>query len=198
MSENTKLDSALEQGEIVRWSGAPQPYSLFDESRKSSTIITLCWALAWGVALVGGYYASSVSNGAEVKTGIMAFCVFIPLFVIWMPVSDRNKIKKLSYAVTDKRVIVLSEGESNPISMPLTDIDAMRIEDADNGNCHIRLGSSVFKASARKLPGLAYRGDFYAHDGERAYKGLVIFNIPEEDAETVLDLLKPTIPIAEK
>ena len=53
MNDNVKLVNTLEKGEIIRWSGAPQPYSLFDDSRKTPTIISLCWALGTGIILAG-------------------------------------------------------------------------------------------------------------------------------------------------
>ena len=195
MSENTKLNNILEQGEVIRWSGVPQPYGLFDESRKKATLTTLCWALVWGVFLVGGYYALSVSKEAEIKTGVMIFCSIVPLFIVWRPISDRNKVKKLSYVVTNKRAIAVSQEDSKPISMPLTAIDAVHMDKGDNGNCHVRVGSSVLKASSGKLPDLAYRGDFTSQGGDKTYKGLVFFNVSAEDGKTIHSLLKPATPL---
>ena len=191
MSENTKLRNMLEQGEIIRWSGVPQPYSIFDESRKSSTIVTLVLALAVGIFLVAGYYWLCASRDIEIKSGLMIFFVFVPLFIIWMPVSDKNRVKKLTYAVTDKRVIILSGTHNKPITMPLSAVDDIRIEDADNGNRHVRIGSAVFKAPAKKLPGLACRGES-ADENRDTYNGLVFFNLSAEDGKTVYNLLKPT------
>ena len=188
MSDNTKLNEALDQGEVIVWSGTPQAYSLFGESYKKSTMITLGLALAWAVILVGGYYALTVSNNVEIQKGVMLFCIGVPIFIIGMAISDKNKIQKLAYAVTDKRAIVLSE---KPISMRLADIDDVRIEKADDGNCHVRVGSPTFKTSMRKLPVLAYRGEFGGQGSDSSCNGLVFFNVSAEDERKIRDLLKP-------
>ena len=82
MSTNTNLNDVLEQGETIQWSGTPQPYSLFGETHKKSTITSLCWALAWGIFLMGGYYALTVSQGTEIQKGVMFFCAVVPLFIL--------------------------------------------------------------------------------------------------------------------
>jgi len=188
MSDNSKLNTVLEEGETLLWSGVPQPYSLFDESHKKSTMITLGWALAWGILLVGGYYTLTATKDVEMRTGVMLFCMAVPLFIIGMAVTDKNKVQKLLYAVTDKRAIVLSD---KPIAMRIADIDAIRVDEADNGNCHIRVGSPACKASARKLPIMAFRGEFSGQDNNKVHSGMAFFNVSAEDEKTIRDLLKP-------
>ena len=190
---NEKLNKFIEEGEVVRWSGASQPYSLFDKAHKTSTIISLCWALVWGIILVGGYYALSVSHGQEIKKGVMLICAAIPLMLASSPLSDKNNVKKLLYAVTDKKAIIVAEEGNKACTMRIADIDGLRVDKTDNGNCHVRVGSPVFKASARKLPGLAFRGEFDAKDNEKIYTGLVFYNLSAEDGEMIRNLLKPPV-----
>ncbi|SBW04102.1 hypothetical protein KL86DPRO_20258 [uncultured delta proteobacterium] len=123
----------------------------------------------------------------------MVFCVAVPLFVLWMPVSDKNKVKKLSYAVTDKRAIVLSD---KPISVRIADIDAIRTDNADDGNCHIRVGSPAFKAPSKKLPVLAWRGESCDQGDDKKYTGLAFFNVNAEDEKIIRNLLTPVSPLA--
>lgn len=186
MTSNEMLNTVLEDGETVQWSGAPQPYSLFDPSRKGSTYTTLCLAVAWGVLSVGGYYAS----GVEVKTGLVVFLLAVSGLIIWIPISDKSKVKKLLYAITDKKAIVASQENKDPIILPIADIDDVRVDTADNGNCHVRLGTPVFKVSSRKLPVLAYRGEYDDIDGNKKYKGVVLFNIKAEDGKLIKNLLR--------
>ena len=191
--QDESLDKFLEDGEIVQWSATPQPYRLFDETHKTSTIISLCWALAWGIILIGGYYYTCASQGHEIKTGVMVFCSAIPVMLAWSPAADRNNVKKLTYAITDKKAIVISSEAEKACTMNIADIDGLRVEKTDNGNCHVRVGSPVFKASARKLPGLAFRGEFDNIDSNKIYKGLVFYNVSAEDGNAIRDLLKPLI-----
>ncbi|MDR1534149.1 MAG: hypothetical protein LBU64_03515 [Planctomycetota bacterium] len=192
MNKNEKLNNVLEKGETIRWVGAPRPYGLFDESRRGSTIMTICWALAWAVVSIWGYHAMTASSGAEIKTGVVIFLAGVSLMIVLMPVMDKRKVQKLLYAITDKKVNIISEENDNPISIPLADIDDIRVDKGDKGNCHVRVGSAVFKASVKKLPGLAFRGEFVSRDdGKKTYKGLVFFNVSAEDGKTIGKLLKP-------
>ena len=197
MHDDEKLNKFLEKGETIRWSGAPQPYRLFDETHKTSTLISLCWALMWAIILLGGYYASVIKSGQEIKKGIMAFCAVIPIVVAWGPITDRNNIKKLTYAVTDRKVIVVSSEASSSFTMNIADIDRARIEKTNNGNCHVRVGSPVLKASAKKLLGLAYRGEIDSEGSNRTCKGLVFYNVSAEDGNAIRDLLKPIVEVAQ-
>ncbi|MDL2272617.1 hypothetical protein LJC23_06260 [Desulfovibrio sp. OttesenSCG-928-I05] len=192
MSDNTRLNSILEPGERIVWSGVPQAYSLFGASHKKSTMITLCWALGWAILLVGGYYALATAKNVEIKTGVMAFFIAVPVLVVGMAIADKGKVAKLLYAVTDKRAIILSEA---PISMTIADIDAIRIDPADDDNSHIRVGSTTFTTSAKKLPFLAYRGEKMP-DSDKTYRGMVFFNVNAKDAKTLRDLLQPATPAA--
>lgn len=196
MIDNEKFNSVLENGETIRWSGVARPYSLFDESRKKATILSVCYAVAWAVISIGGYYAAIASSGAEAKLGLVLFLLAISLLIIWMPVSDRSKIKKLLYAITDKRVIIGSSENTPPITMPIADIDAIRLDQGDNGNCHIRMGSSIFKAASRKLPGLAYSGKYVHENDDKKYTGLLFFNVSAEDGKKISTLLEPGISAA--
>ena len=193
MHINEKLDKCLEEGEVIQWSGAPQPYKLFDETHKTLTLISLSWALAWGIILIGGYCALSVSKGQEIKTGVMVICAAVPLMLAWGPIIDRNKVKKLLYAVTNKNAIIVSEEDDKSRTMYIGDIDGLRVDKTNNGNCHIRVGSSVFKASVRKLPSLAFLGEFDTIDNDKIYKGLVFYNVSAEDGKAICDLLKPPV-----
>lgn len=196
MIDNEKLNSALEKGETIKWTGVAQPYGLFDESRKSSTITSIVCALAWAVLSMGGYYALTRSNGADIKTGVMIVLLAISFIILWMPISDKSKIKKLTYAITDKRAIIVSKENNNPIAMNFADIDAIRTDKGDNGNSSVRVGSAVFKAAPRKLPGLAYHGEFVSQNDNKTYTGLVFFNVSAEDGRTISNLLEPAISAA--
>ena len=189
MLDNDKLNKFLEEGELIRWRGLPMPYGLFDATHKTTTIISLCWALLWGVFLIGGYYTLSTSRGQEIQTGVMIFCAAIPILIAWGRVSDKNKVEKLLYAVTNKRVIVIPKEGDKACAMHLAGIDDLRSEETANGNCHIRIGSATFKTSARKLQSLAYHGNFETKDDTKIYTGLVFYNVSPEDGKAICKLL---------
>jgi hypothetical protein len=195
MSIDSDLEKWLDEGEAVQWSGSPQPYGLLDEGHKTATLISWFWAAAWGIFLVGGYYALCISRNLEIKTSAMVICAIVPLFIFWSPTGDKNRIKKLRYAITNKRILVVaagSTGSDKPCTLPLTAIGTVRVEKAGKETCNLRLGPSTFRASARKLPALAIRGNFDTNaNNERIYNGLVFYNIINGDGEAAGDLLKP-------
>ncbi|MDR1379151.1 MAG: hypothetical protein LBJ36_08885 [Synergistaceae bacterium] len=222
MPDNDNLKKLLEEGEEIRWSGSPQPYGLFDETHKILTLLSLFWAVTWGVILIGGYYAFAVSRALEIKTSVMIFCAAVPLLLAWSPWRDKNSIKKLQYAITDKKVVVFSSEGIKECVLPITNIDAMRIErieriqqtqriekneknekngknekneKASNGTCHIRFGSSTFKASAKKLLTLATRGEYEIASDTKNYTGLVFYNVSASDGDEICDFLKPYVTI---
>ncbi len=190
MAINEKLNSILEDGEHILWSGVPQPYSLFDPSRKSGTMLSLCLAAGWAILSIGGYYALTLSQGGQLSIGVILFLLCFSLMILWMPISDKTRVKKLSYAVTDKKIIVVSTENTDPVVMRIKDIDGVRIDQADNGNCHVRAGKAAFKASPRKLPVIAHRGEYTDENGVKVYKGIVFFNVTAEDGKTISNLLK--------
>jgi hypothetical protein len=195
-NERFENEGKLEEGDAIRWSGSPQPYEFFDEAHKTSTLVTLCWAVSWGILLVGGYYYFCVSRNLEIKTVVMIVCAAVPLLIAWSPVGDRNNVKKLQYKVTDKKIIVSSLEMSKEYVLPITDVDAMRVEKAGDGTCHLRFGSSTFKASAKKLLVLAIRGEYKIQkNDEKIYTGLVFYNVGSADGDVICDLLKSRVSI---
>ncbi len=190
MAITEKLHNLLQEGEIIRWSGSPQPYSLFDAGRRGGTILSICLAVIWAALSVGAYYALTVSKGGDISLGVVGFCLCISLLILWMPFSDKTRVKKLSYAVTDRNVFVVSAENTEPVVMPIKNVDAVRVDKGDNGNCHVRVGSGVFRASARKLPVMAHRGEYDDQNGKKVYKGVVFFNVTAEDGRIISNLLQ--------
>lgn len=98
-----------------------------------------------------------------------------------------------------KSELLLTELQANQnsildkLALPIADIDAVRTDDADDGNCHIRVGSPTFSTSSRKLPALACRGESSDQDKEKT-TGLVFFNVSGKDAKIIRDLLQTATP----
>jgi len=198
MHDNEKLNKVLEEGESVRWCGIPQPYDLFDETHKTSTLISLCLPLVCGIIFIGGYYAFNVSRGYETQNGVMIVIAAVCVMIAWGSIGDITKVKNLLYAVTDRRVVIISGSGDKACSMRIADIDGVRIEHTAKGNCHIRVGSSVFAASARKLPHLACHGKFDIKGDNKIYNGLVMYNVSAEDENVLRGLLEPAVVRAQK
>ena len=194
MHDNDKVNALLEEGEVIRWSGVAQPYSIFDETHKKSTIRLLYWVFASIVILAGGYYTICVLQDREIMMGVMIFFLVFPLLFAWWPVTDKNKVKKLVYAVTNKKAFTVSQENDKARVMHIADIDGIRVEETKNGNCHIRIGSPAFKAPERNLPLLSSHGVSASQDeNDNKCKGLVFYNVSAEDGKTISGLLKPAV-----
>jgi hypothetical protein len=154
---NDSVQKVLKEGETIRWSGCSQPFGLFDEEHKTSTISSFALALAVGGILSGGYWWQAMSQGMELKPGVMGFCICVGLLMLYGPFRNKKSVLRLRYAITDKRILVASTEKERVLSMPLSAIDGVRVEKAGDGTSHIRFGSSVFEASRKKTPDIGYR-----------------------------------------
>jgi hypothetical protein len=194
--DNDRLREILEKDETIRWSGAAQPYEIFDEAHKSSTLSSIAWGVAVGVILIGGYLWLCASRNIEVKNVIIFFALGFALLILWSPISNKKHLARMRYAVTDQRVIALSSGIGKAFAMPLPALDAVRILQAGPGTCHILFGSSVGKVSGKKLLSLTMHGrDVEGEDKVKISKGMVFYNISAEAGNALRVLLQPRVAV---
>jgi hypothetical protein len=190
--DGDRLKEVLEKDETVRWSGTAQPYGIFDEAHKSSTLASVAWGVAVGVILIGGYLWLCASRNIEVKNVIIVFSLGFALLILWSPISSKKHLTRMKYAITNKRVIAFSTGIGKMFAMPLPAIDAARIVQAGPGTCHILFGSSVAKASGKKLLALTMHGqDVEGEDKVKVAKGMVFYNISTDAGNILRALLQP-------
>ncbi|MDR1137950.1 MAG: hypothetical protein LBK91_06465 [Synergistaceae bacterium] len=189
MADNDVFKKTLAEGESVKWSGSAMPYGLLDEAHKKQTLTAWMWALAVGVVLVGGYVWMCFSRDVELKMGVVLICAVIPLVIAWSPAADKKSVKKLRYAITNRRAITAYSDADKVHSIAISDIDAARMERAGSGTCHLRLGSSTFGAPLKKLLAIALNGNYETKESGKIYTGLVFYNINAGDEKKIYDLL---------
>jgi hypothetical protein len=190
--DSNGLREVLEKDETVRWSGPTQPYGIFDEAHKRSTLVSIAWGLAVGIILTGGYLWLCASRNIEVKNVVLIFTLGFALLIVWGPISNKKRLAGMRYALTDKRVIAFATGIGKALVMSLSALDAVRIVQAAPGTCHILLGSPVAKASGKKLLALTMYGrDAEGEDKVKVSKGMVFYNLSAEDGNTLRVLLQP-------
>jgi hypothetical protein len=197
MTDNDICRKALEKGELMKLSCSPRPYELLDEAHKKQTIASWIWALGVGIVLIGGYAGLCFYMDVELKPGAIIICAIIPLAMAWGPVGDKKNMKKLRYAITNKRVITANIDGNKIHSLAISDIDAARLERSGNETSHLRFGSSTFSAPLKKLPDIALNGKYETKDSEKTYTGLVFYNISEGDGKEIYDLLKSEVKTIE-
>jgi hypothetical protein len=191
-NDGDKLQDVLEKDETVRWSGPAQPYEIFDEAHKNSTLASIVLGLAAGGILLGSYWWICTSRDMEMKNVIIFFILGLALLILWGPIANKKRLARMRYAVTDKRIIAFSTEIDKAFAMSLTALDAVRIVQAGPGTCHVLFGSSVAKASGKKLLSLTLHGrDAEGEDKVKISKGMVFYNISAEAGNTLRALLPP-------
>jgi len=194
--DSNGLREILEKDETVRWSGSMQPYGIFDEAHKKSTLVSIAWAVAVGIILTGGYLWLCASRNIEVKNVVIIFTLGFALLILWGPISNKKHLAGMRYAITDKRVIAFAKGIDKALVISLPALDAVRIVQAGHGTCHILFGSSVAKASGKKLLALTMYGqDAEGEDKVKTSRGMVFYNISAEDGNTLRVLLQALIVV---
>ena len=137
------------------------------------------------------------SRNIELKAMIIVICAAIPLAMAWSPAADQKNIKKLRYAITDRRAITASTDGDKAHSMAISDIDAARLERAGIGTCHLRLGSSTLNMPLKKLPSAAVNGRYDTSNTAKNCTGLVFYNISKSEGEEMYNMLKSEVKTVE-
>jgi hypothetical protein len=197
MADRDVFKKVLEEGESIKLCCPSQSYELFDEEHKKQTTAAWTWALALGIILVGGYIWLCYSRNIELKAIIIVICAAIPLAMAWSPAADKKNIKKLRYAITDRRAITASTDGDKAHSMAISDIDAARLERAGIGTCHLRLGSPTLNMPLKKLPSMALNGKYETLNTTKIYTGLVFYNISTSEGEEIYNILKSEVKTIE-
>jgi len=192
MNKKTKilLDDALGEGEILRWAGVTQPFSLLDDQNKKRTMMIWIIAAALLIAMTGGYIIASAANEFQVKAIVFIFTVGIPLLVFVDPIRDKKQALEQIYAITDRRVITCHKNvnsQDKVYSLILKDVreqNSIRSIPGLDGNRHICFGQGLENAKPEKLLKIAISGKT---DKEDKLIGLVFYNMSEEDAQKAID-----------
>jgi hypothetical protein len=197
ITNNDIFKKVLEKGELIKLSCSPRPYKLLDETHKKQTITSWLWAMAVGVVLIVGYAVTCFYLNVELRAGTIIICAIVSLILAWSPVGDKKNMGKLRYAITNRRVISANLESDKIHSLAIPDIDAARLECADDETSHLRFGSSTFKEPLKKLPGIALNGKYEMKDSVRTYTGLIFYNISAGEGKEICDLLKSSVKIIE-
>jgi len=185
--EAKRLNTLLEDGEQILWAGRPDPGKFMDgQNRRYNTrwfIITGAIFAAILIALAAGTVRS--------QTGFFnVFTLFILLIgavVIASPYSAYRKLRKVVYAVTNRRILV-SSSETSRFVLDLDMADSVSVLPGDGQNATLCIGSPTAKIKPHKLRDCGSMGFRFDKDnGSLVYP--VFYNIPE--AEKVKEIIQP-------
>lgn len=185
---NEELNNALEKGENLLWSGGVASFKIFEGQRKGQLLKSIVITLAITIAIIAGYLAAIRSTGADVMPALIIIILLLGLFAAFSIIMDAGKVRKQIYAVTDRRILVLSQGKVSGISYDNLG-EYSFVKEASGNTCFIA-GSDMARYNEKKLIKFASLSIREAEGG--ACSSLVLFalNEPELFREAITPFLK--------
>ena len=147
-----KIDSILEPGEVVKWSGRPQDIKLMEAPYGTSFIIRAVVAV---ILAVLGVYFTTVGRGETADPSqsmvLLVVCVVVALYLIIDPILVANRVgKKSTYYITDRRVILCFARGANDMTVKsrnIADLDEVTVDKLSTGNSTIYFGKKTDRAA---------------------------------------------------
>jgi hypothetical protein len=168
-----RIQSELQSGEVVRWSGQPDPR----EAAKGAYAILLfaipwtAFALFW-IAGASGFRWPDFHRGPQALFPLFGLpFVAVGVGMLLSPVWARRQARRTYYVVTDRRAVIFTDGPTATVrsfgSRELQNLE--RIQKPD-GSGSIYFGGYVPPAGHRRLP---QRLGFLGIRDVRAVEGLL-------------------------
>jgi hypothetical protein len=165
---NTKeiLHSELLPGEQLLWTGQPDPSIIFTPFDFLLVPFSLIWggfAIFWEITVLG--LIPSMKPNPPPPVAFILFgipFVFIGFYFIVGRFFYKNwKKKKTWYAVTDRRILIVTQGiSSNCQTADLDSIPSVSKSIRKNGNGNIKFGNSSVLTSMYDNTGMDFFGSF--------------------------------------
>ena len=147
---DTRLKNILWEGEEVRWSGRPKPFSLFDHDSKNSILLTwIVSALVLAAVIVLMVFSSITGTRSFTDVLIMAIvALFLRVALSARPFMDKKCLEKNTlYAITNFRIIALVKGEV--MYLPLVKGIKTAVQSHEDGFGSLRFGELVGKPAKK-------------------------------------------------
>lgn len=184
MDENLKV--ILEKDEKVLWQGKPGAFKVLDITHKAAfikkAVITACVAAAFIV-----FYF--LANKGDFKPVVVLVPIVCGAYIVLNDLLEARKVRKASYFVTDKRLIVLKGDTSSAV---YADIPCAALRKDSDGHSTLLCGERAMKAAPNKWRGLSGAGVINNLD-TKLCDSLVMYNV--EDPETLREVLKPYLTL---
>lgn len=190
---DNEFEAVLEKGETILWAGKPAPFEKLDAEYKNKIKESIIF---WAVVLViiEACYIGTVLGLTDGKISVVA--ALLPVIICGLFVANHltqaDKVKKLSYALTDKNIIIKGH---NVKKCPYSEIVYSDIEEDSVGTkslvCgtqtdHIGKGLDVRSLTLMCL-GKGVKGHYLADS-------LAMYALPEE----AVSIMKQKLPIGNR
>lgn len=171
------LDKALLPDERVEWKGRPAPFPLLTEESRNSIVLQWILCAVACVAITAVYAAVAINAQVGINPIMELIIVAACVFVAVTPIRDRYEVqKKVSYYVTNKRVILVSGDNFYALNRSGIKVEARK---GAGGTINLLFGSCVGMAPhkwrrAASLPEI--------DDEDLSKNGFVFYNIQQDKA----------------
>ena len=174
-----KLQSILEEGEQLLWSGRPEPVGTLQGLYKSAILRKILMIAAGIIILAGWYISAAVKNGVEVQPIAIIVCALPFLYSIYNDFADGKALRERTlYAMTDRRMItVVGETVS---AVEYDKVDGWKVEADADGIMSLVCGCDALKGRERSRREFAVCGARTNLDTGLC-ESYVMYGLPEAD-----------------
>jgi len=103
------LKEELAADEKILWQAKPENFETLDVTHKKNFIVKAALIIGVVALLCVLYLVFAANKGIEVKYGLIVIILALAVFASINGIFDAKKLKKVSYVITDKRLILVDE-----------------------------------------------------------------------------------------
>ena len=140
-----QLKEALQEGEQLLWQGKAENFETLDRTHKQNLIMTTAISLGIALAICIAYIAAA--GIANVKPLLILIILLIACIGPFNAFGDGKKLKKMIYAVTDQRILAVSDDVR---AVEFDKVDAAEFRRDADGHTSLLLGRDAVKSKATK------------------------------------------------
>lgn len=184
------LKESLREDEKLLWSGRPEAFETLDKTHKSPFIRRGIITAVVTVALCVAYVILVRAKEAPVKPAVLVIVAACGIFIILRGLLDASKIRKRAcYAITDKRLIILTDSAK---SVEYSAINVAKLDRDEDGHTSLLCGRDAIKMKPWKRRVAVLSGAITDADTGQCDR-FVMYALP--DADKVKEILKPYLPL---
>ena len=184
------LKESLREDEKLLWSGRPEAFETLDKTHKSPFIRRGIITAVVTIALCVAYVILVRAKEAPVKPAVLVIVAACGIFIILRGLLDASKIRKrTSYAITDKRLLILTDSAK---SVEYSAISAAKLDRDEDGHTSLLCGEDAIKARPWKRRAAVLSGAI-TNENTGMCERFVLYALP--DADKIKEILKPYLPL---
>lgn len=184
------LKESLREDEKLLWSGRPEAFETLDKTHKSPFIRSGIIAAVVTIALCVAYVILAKAKDVPLKPAVLVIVAACGIFIILRGLNDASKIKKRAcYAITDKRLIILTDSAK---SVEYSAISAAKLDRDEDGHTSLLCGEDAIKARPWKRRAAVLSGAI-TNENTGMCERFVMYALP--DADKIKEILKPYLPL---